>query len=135
MSSSALQVAKTATYLPDLVEVQRASFKWFLEKGLIEELQNFSPISDYTGKLELHFIGEEYRLKRPRHDVEEAKRRDATFASQMYVICRLINKETGEIKEQEVFIGELPLMTERGTFIINGAERVIVNQIVRSPGV
>ena len=135
MSSSALQVAKTATYLPDLVEVQRASFKWFLEKGLIEELQNFSPISDYTGKLELHFIGEEYRLKRPRHDVEEAKRRDATFASQMYVICRLINKETGEIKEQEVFIGERPLMTERGTFIINGAERVIVNQIVRSPGV
>ncbi len=135
MSSSALQVAKTATYLPDLVEVQRSSFKWFLEKGLIEELKSFSPITDYTGKLELHFIGDEYRLKRPRHDVEEAKRRDATFASQMYVTCRLINKETGEIKEQEVFIGELPLMTERGTFIINGAERVIVNQIVRSPGV
>ena len=135
MSSSALQIAKTATYLPDLVEVQRASFKWFLEQGLIEELKSFSPITDYTGKLELHFIGEEYRLKRPRHDVEEAKRRDATFASQMYVTCRLINKETGEIKEQEVFIGELPLMTERGTFIINGAERVIVNQIVRSPGV
>ena len=133
--SSAIQVAKTVTYLPDLVEVQRASFKWFLEKGLIEELDSFSPITDYTGKLELHFIGSEYRLKRPRHDVEEAKRRDATFASQMYVTCRLINKETGEIKEQEVFIGELPLMTERGTFIINGAERVIVNQIVRSPGV
>ena len=133
--SSAIQVAKTATYLPDLVEVQRASFKWFLEKGLIEELESFSPITDYTGKLELHFIGSEYRLKRPRHDVEAAKRRDATFASQMYVTCRLVNKETGEIKEQEVFIGELPLMTERGTFIINGAERVIVNQIVRSPGV
>jgi DNA-directed RNA polymerase subunit beta len=133
--SSAIQVAKTVTYLPDLVEVQRASFKWFLEKGLIEELESFSPITDYTGKLELHFIGEQYRLKRPRHDVEEAKRRDATFASQMYVTCRLVNKETGEIKEQEVFIGELPLMTERGTFIINGAERVIVNQIVRSPGV
>ncbi len=135
MSRSAIQVAKTATYLPDLVEVQRASFKWFLEKGLIEELESFSPITDYTGKLELHFIGNEYRLKRPKHDVEEAKRRDATFASQMYVTCRLVNKETGEIKEQEVFIGELPLMTERGTFIINGAERVIVNQIVRSPGV
>jgi DNA-directed RNA polymerase subunit beta len=133
--SSAIQVAKTVTYLPDMVEVQRASFKWFLEKGLIEELESFSPITDYTGKLELHFIGSEYRLKRPRHDVEEAKRRDATFASQMYVTCRLVNKETGEIKEQEVFIGELPLMTERGTFIINGAERVIVNQIVRSPGV
>ena len=135
MSSSAIEVAKTATYLPDLVEVQRASFKWFLERGLIEELESFSPITDYTGKLELHFVGSEYRLKRPRHDVEEAKRRDATFASQMYVTCRLVNKETGEIKEQEVFIGELPLMTERGTFIINGAERVIVNQIVRSPGV
>ncbi len=135
MSSSAIQVAKTATYLPDLVEVQRASFKWFLERGLIEELESFSPITDYTGKLELHFVGSEYRLKRPRHDVEEAKRRDATFASQMYVTCRLVNKESGEIKEQEVFIGELPLMTERGTFIINGAERVIVNQIVRSPGV
>ncbi len=135
MSRSAIQVAKAATYLPDLVEVQRSSFKWFLDKGLIEELDNFSPITDYTGKLELHFIGEEYKLKRPRHDVEEAKRRDATFASQMYVTCRLVNKETGEIKEQEVFIGELPLMTERGTFIINGAERVIVNQIVRSPGV
>ncbi len=133
--SSAIQVAKTVTYLPDLVEVQRASFKWFLEKGLIEELDSFSPITDYTGKLELHFVGDQYRLKRPRHDVEEAKRRDATFASQMYVTCRLVNKETGEIKEQEVFIGELPLMTERGTFIINGAERVIVNQIVRSPGV
>ena len=133
--SSAIQVAKTATYLPDLVEVQRGSFKWFLEKGLIEELESFSPITDYTGKLELHFVGSEYRLKRPRHDVEEAKRRDATFASQMYVTCRLVNKETGEIKEKEVFIGELPLMTERGTFIINGAERVIVNQIVRSPGV
>ena len=98
-SSSAIQVAKTATYLLDLVEVQRASFKWFLDKGLIEELESFSPITDYTGKLELHFIGSEYRLKRPRHDVEEAKRRDATFASQMYVTCRLVNKETGEIKE------------------------------------
>ena len=104
MSSSALQVAKTATYLPDLVEVQRASFKWFLEKGLIEELQNFSPISDYTGKLELHFIGEEYRLKRPRHDVEEAKRRDATFASQMYVTCRLINKRQGKLKYKKYLL-------------------------------
>ncbi|MXY18801.1 MAG: DNA-directed RNA polymerase subunit beta [Synechococcus sp. SB0664_bin_36] len=133
--SSAIQVARAATHLPDLVEVQRSSFKWFLEKGLIEELKSFSPITDYTGKLELHFIGDQYRLKRPRHDVEEAKRCDATYASQMYVTCRLINRESGEIKEQDVFIGELPLMTERGTFIINGAERVIINQIVRSPGV
>ncbi|HBP53976.1 MAG TPA: DNA-directed RNA polymerase subunit beta, partial [Synechococcus sp. UBA8638] len=133
--SSAIQVARAATHLPDLVEVQRSSFKWFLEKGLIEELNSFSPITDYTGKLELHFIGDQYRLKQPRHDVEEAKRCDATYASQMYVTCRLINRESGEIKEQDVFIGELPLMTERGTFIINGAERVIINQIVRSPGV
>ena len=121
--------------LPDLVEIQRASFRWFLEEGLIEELDSFSPITDYTGKLELHFWGKKISLKRPKYDVAEAKRRDATYAVQMYVPTRLLNKETGEIKEQEVFIGELPLMTDRGTFIINGAERVIVNQIVRSPGV
>ncbi len=121
--------------LPDLVEIQRASFRWFLEEGLIEELNSYSPIADYTGKLELHFMGANYKLKRPKYDVDEAKRRDSTYAVQMYVPTRLINKETGEIKEQEVFIGDLPLMTDRGTFIINGAERVIVNQIVRSPGV
>ncbi|HEY9763159.1 MAG TPA: DNA-directed RNA polymerase subunit beta [Trichocoleus sp.] len=121
--------------LPDLVEIQRASFRWFLEEGLIEELESFSPITDYTGKLELHFLGKDYKLKSPKYDVDEAKRRDATYAVQMYVPTRLINKETGEIKDQEVFIGDLPLMTDRGTFIINGAERVIVNQIVRSPGV
>ncbi|NEP49050.1 MAG: DNA-directed RNA polymerase subunit beta [Moorea sp. SIO3C2] len=130
------QTYTTATYmLPDLVEIQRASFRWFLEEGLIEELNSFSPITDYTGKMELHFLGQNYRLKSPKYDVDEAKRRDSTYAVQMYVHTRLINKETGEIKEQEVFIGDLPLMTDRGTFIINGAERVIVNQIVRSPGV
>ncbi|MGP0129010.1 MAG: DNA-directed RNA polymerase subunit beta [cyanobacterium endosymbiont of Rhopalodia musculus] len=121
--------------LPDLIEIQRSSFMWFLDEGLIEELNSFSPITDYTGKLELHFLGENYKLKQPKYDVDEAKRRDSTYSVQMYVPTRLINKETGEIKEQEVFIGDLPLMTERGTFIINGAERVIVNQIVRSPGV
>ncbi|MEB3179815.1 MAG: DNA-directed RNA polymerase subunit beta [Nostocaceae cyanobacterium] len=121
--------------LPDLIEIQRSSFRWFLEEGLIEELNSFSPITDYTGKLELHFLGHNYKLKEPKYSVDEAKRRDSTYAVQMYVPTRLINKETGEIKEQEVFIGDLPLMTERGTFIINGAERVIVNQIVRSPGV
>lgn len=126
----------TPTFLlPDLIEIQRSSFRWFLAEGLIEELNSFSPITDYTGKLELHFLGRNYKLKEPKYDVEEAKRRDSTYAVQMYVPTRLINKETGEIKEQEVFIGDLPLMTERGTFIINGAERVIVNQIVRSPGV
>ncbi|PSF31126.1 DNA-directed RNA polymerase subunit beta [Aphanothece hegewaldii CCALA 016] len=122
--------------LPDLIEIQRSSFRWFLEEGLIEELNSFSPITDYTGKLELHFLGADYKLKEPKYSVEEAKRRDSTYSVQMYVPTRLLNKETGEIKEQkEVFIGDLPLMTERGTFIINGAERVIVNQIVRSPGV
>ena len=124
-----------AFLLPDLIEIQRSSFRWFLEEGLIEELNSFSPITDYTGKLELHFLGQNYKLKRPKYDVDEAKRRDSSYAVQMYVPTRLINKETGEIKEQEVFIGDLPLMTDRGTFIINGAERVIVNQIVRSPGV
>jgi DNA-directed RNA polymerase subunit beta len=121
--------------LPDLVEIQRSSFRWFLEEGLIEELESFSPITDYTGKLELHFLGKDYKLKSPKYNVAEAKQRDSTYSVQMYVPTRLINKETGEIKEQEVFIGDLPLMTDRGTFIINGAERVIVNQIVRSPGV
>ncbi|MBE9102407.1 DNA-directed RNA polymerase subunit beta [Vacuolonema iberomarrocanum] len=132
--TTSIQTAINFT-LPDLVEIQRSSFRWFLEEGLIEELDSFSPITDYTGKLELHFLGKDYKLKRPKYGVDEAKRRDATYAVQMYVPTRLINKETGEIKEQEVFIGDLPLMTDRGTFIINGAERVIVNQIVRSPGV
>lgn len=134
IQTAPVQTAPVFT-LPDLVEIQRASFRWFLEEGLIEELDSFSPITDYTGKLELHFLGKDYRLKRPKYDVDEAKRRDSTYSVQMYVPTRLINKETGEIKEQEVFIGDLPLMTDRGTFIINGAERVIVNQIVRSPGV
>ncbi|MBW4483123.1 MAG: DNA-directed RNA polymerase subunit beta [Tildeniella torsiva UHER 1998/13D] len=135
MTETTVYQAPPNFVLPDLVEIQRSSFRWFLEEGLIEELESFSPITDYTGKLELHFLGKQYKLKSPKYDVDEAKRRDATYAVQMYVPTRLINKETGEIKEQEVFIGDLPLMTDRGTFIINGAERVIVNQIVRSPGV
>ncbi|MFN5065646.1 MAG: DNA-directed RNA polymerase subunit beta [Aphanizomenon sp.] len=126
---------ESAFLLPDLIEIQRSSVRWFLEEGLIEELNSFSPITDYTGKLELHFLGNNYKLKEPKYSVEESKRRDSTYAVQMYVPTRLLNKETGDIKEQEVFIGDLPLMTDRGTFIINGAERVIVNQIVRSPGV
>jgi len=125
----------TYNLLPDLIEIQHSSFRWFLEEGLIEELNSFSPITDYTGKLELHFIGHNYKLKEPKYSVEEAKRRDSTYSVQMHVPTRLINKETGEIKENTVFIGDLPLMTDRGTFIVNGAERVIVNQIVRSPGV
>jgi len=125
----------TQNLLLDLIEIQRSSFRWFLEEGLIEELNSFSPITDYTGKLELHFIGQNYKVKEPKYNVEEAKSRDTTYQVPLYVPTRLVNKETGEVKEQEVFIGDLPLMTDRGTFIINGAERVIVNQIVRSPGV
>ena len=128
--------SKISTFsLPDLVEIQRASFCWFLEEGLAEEIKNFSPITDYTDNLELHLLGDEYKLKYPKYSINECKRRDATYSVQVYVPARLINKETGTIKEQEVFIGDLPLMTDRGTFVINGAERVIVNQIVRSPGI
>jgi len=121
--------------LPDLVEIQRASFCWFLNEGLAEEIQSFSPIVNYTGNLELHLFGEQYTLRYPKHNINECKRRDTTYSVQIYVPAQLINRETGVIKEQEVFIGDLPLMTDRGTFIINGAERVIVNQIVRSPGI
>jgi len=128
--------SKISTFsLPDLVEIQRASFCWFLEEGLAEEIKNFSPITDYTDNLELHLLGDEYKLKYPKYSINECKRRDATYSVQVYVPARLINKETGAIKEQEVFIGDLPLMTDRGTFVINGAERVIINQIVRSPGI
>lgn len=127
---------KLSTFiLPDLVEIQRASFCWFLEEGLSEEIKSFSPITDYTGNLELYLLGDDYKLKCPKYNITESKRRDATYSVQVYVPARLINRETGIIKEQEVFIGDLPLMTDRGTFIINGAERVIVNQIVRSPGI
>ena len=131
MSSTKL----STSILPDLVEIQRASFCWFLEEGLAEEIKSFSPITDYTGNLELHFFGDQFKLKCPKYNLLECKRRDATYSVQVYVPARLINRDTGVIKEQEVFIGDLPLMTDRGTFIINGAERVIVNQIVRSPGI
>ena len=128
--------SKISTFsLPDLVEIQRASFCWFLEEGLAEEIKNFSPITDYTDNLELHLLGDEYKLKYPKYSINECKRRDATYSVQLYVPARLVNKEDGTIKDQEVFIGDLPLMTDRGTFFINGAERVIVNQIVRSPGI
>ena len=133
---SSTSTSKISTFsLPDLVEIQRASFCWFLEEGLAEEIKNFSPITDYTDNLELHLLGDEYKLKYPKYSINECKRRDATYSVQVYVPARLINKENGTIKEQEVFIGDLPLMTDRGTFVINGAERVIVNQIVRSPGI
>lgn len=120
--------------LPNLIELQVDSYKWFLEEGLKEVFEDISPIEDYTGNLILEFV--DYSLDdKPKYDIEECKERDATYCAPLKVKVRLINKETGEIKEQEVFMGDFPLMTERGTFVINGAERVIVSQLVRSPGV
>jgi len=120
--------------MPNLIEVQKNSYKWFLEEGLKEVFRDVSPITDYTGNLILEFV--DYSLEdKPKYDVEECKERDATYAAPLKVKVRLINKETGEVKEQEIFMGDFPLMTEQGTFIINGAERVIVSQLVRSPGI
>ncbi len=119
--------------MPDLIEVQRKSYDWFLKEGLLEMFRDISPIQDFTGNLVLEFI--DYSLGEPKYDVDECKDRDVTYAAPLKVRVRLINKETGEVKEQEVFMGDFPLMTENGTFVINGAERVIVSQLVRSPGV
>ena len=119
--------------MPNLIEIQQNSYRWFLEEGLREMFRDISPIQDFTGNLVLEFI--DYNLGEPKYEVEECKERDVTFAAPLRVKVRLINKETGEVKEQEVFMGDFPLMTDKGTFIINGAERVIVSQLVRSPGV
>ncbi len=119
--------------IPNLIEIQQKSYEWFLEEGLREMFQDISPIQDFTGNLVLEFI--DYSLGEPKYTVDDAKERDVTYAAPLRVKVRLINKETGEVKEQEVFMGDFPLMTETGTFIINGAERVIVSQLVRSPSV
>ncbi|MDK2813874.1 MAG: DNA-directed polymerase subunit beta [Clostridiales bacterium] len=120
--------------MPNLIEVQKNSYKWFLDRGLKEVFRDISTIEDYTGNLVLEFI--DYRLdEEPKYSVKECKERDVTYAAPMRVRARLLNKETGEVKEQEIFMGDFPLMTDSGTFIINGAERVIVSQLVRSPGV
>ncbi|RKO63395.1 DNA-directed RNA polymerase subunit beta [Caldibacillus debilis] len=119
--------------LPNLIEIQTSSYKWFLEEGLREMFREISPIEDFTGNLSLEFV--DYSLGEPKYTVEEAKERDVTYAAPLRVKVRLINKVTGEVKDQEVFMGDFPLMTETGTFIINGAERVIVSQLVRSPSV
>ena len=120
--------------LPDLIEIQKKSFEWFLKEGLREEFLSFSPIKDYTGRLELHFLPN-YTFDNPKYTIEEARIHDATYAKQLRVMMRLVNRDSGEIKEQEVYIGDIPTMTDKGTFIVNGAERVIVSQIVRSPGI
>lgn len=120
--------------LPDLIEIQKKSFEWFLKEGLKEELLSFSPIKDYTGRLELHFLPN-YTFDNPKYTIEEARIHDSTYSKQLKVMMRLVNRDSGEIKEQEVYIGDIPTMTDKGTFIVNGAERVIVSQIVRSPGI
>ena len=120
--------------MPNLLEIQKESYKWFLEEGLREVFSEVDSVTDYSGNLELSFV--DYSMnEKPKYTEEECKARDATYAAPLKVGVRLRNKETGEIKEQEVFMGDFPLMTESGTFIINGAERVIVSQIVRSPGI
>ena len=120
--------------MPNLIEVQKESYKWFLEEGLKEIFHDISPITDHAGKLVLEFF--DYRLDyNSKYSVEECKERDTKYAAPLRVSVRLINTETGEIKEQEIFMGDFPLMTEQGTFVINGAERVIVSQLVRSPGI
>ncbi len=120
--------------MPNLIEIQKDSYAWFLEQGLKEVFEDMSSITDYTGNLVLDFI--DYRLDdKPKYTVAECKERDATYAAPLRVLARLQNMETGEIKENEVFMGDFPLMTDSGTFVINGAERVVVSQLVRSPGV
>ena len=119
--------------MPNLIEIQQNSYEWFLNEGLREMFYDISPIQDFTGNLILEFV--DYTLGEPKYSVDDCKERDVTYAAPLRVKVRLINKETGEVKEQEVFMGDFPLMTEKGTFIINGAERVIVSQLVRSPGV
>ncbi len=120
--------------MPNLIEVQKNSYQWFLDEGLKAVFRDISSITDYQGNLVLDFIG--YRLDdKPKYTIAECKERDATYAAPMRVRASLLNKETGEVKEQDIYMGDFPLMTEAGTFIINGAERVIVSQLVRSPGV
>ncbi|MGI2329595.1 DNA-directed RNA polymerase subunit beta [Planococcus sp. YIM B11945] len=119
--------------LPNLIEIQSSSYEWFLEEGLREMFRDISPIEDFTGNLSLEFV--DYSLAEPKYPVDESKERDVTYAAPLRVKVRLHNKETDEVKEQDVFMGDFPLMTETGTFVINGAERVIVSQLVRSPSV
>ncbi len=121
--------------MPNLIEIQKNSYNQFLKEGLKEVLRDVSPITDYTGNLIMEFIGYTLETENIKYSVEECKERDSTYSAPLKVKVRLINKETGEVKEQEIFMGDFPLMTDTGTFVINGAERVIVSQLVRSPGV
>ena len=124
---------KEVLELPNLIEIQTDSYNWFMEKGLREMFDDIMPIDDFQGKLSLEFV--DYQLLEPKYTVDEAREHDANYSAPLHVTLRLTNHETGEIKSQDVFFGDFPLMTDQGTFIINGAERVIVSQLVRSPGV
>ncbi len=125
---------KEVVDMPDLIDIQKQSYEWFLKSGLKDVLSDASPISDFSGNLLLEFV--DYRLEEEtKYTIEEAKERNTTYSSRLQVQVRLINRETGEIKEQEIFLGDLPIMTDNGTFLINGAERVVISQLVRSPGV
>ena len=119
--------------LPDLIAVQRESFEWFLEEGVAEVLADISPIEDFTGQLKLELS--DHVFDPPKHSEDECRERDMTYARPLFVTARFMNAQTGEIKEQTVFMGDFPMMTDRGTFIINGTERIVVSQLVRSPGV
>ena len=126
---------KEVLEMPNLIEVQKNSYQWFLHEGLKEVFDDISPISDYSGHLSLEFVDFELCAEDVKYSIEKCKERDATYAAPLKVKVRLINKEKDEITEHEIFMGDLPLMTETGTFVINGAERVIVSQLVRSPGI
>ena len=119
--------------LPNLIEVQTDSFNWFLEDGVAEVLRDISPIEDFTGQLKLELT--DHVFDPPKHSEDECRERDMTYARPLFVTARFMNAQTGEIKEQTVFMGDFPMMTDRGTFIINGTERIVVSQLVRSPGV
>ena len=119
--------------LPNLIEVQTDSFRWFLEDGVAEVLRDISPIEDFTGQLKLELT--DHVFDPPKHSEDECRERDMTYARPLFVTARFMNAQTGEIKEQTVFMGDFPMMTDRGTFIINGTERIVVSQLVRSPGV
>ena len=126
---------KEVLEMPNLIEIQKNSYDWFLTEGLREVFDDISPIEDFSNHLSLEFVDFQLCRNDRKYSIEECKERDATYAAPLKVKVRLHNKETGEMTEHEIFIGDLPIMTETGTFVINGAERVIVSQLVRSPGI
>ena len=127
--------SKEVLEMPNLIEIQKDSYDWFLHEGLREAFDDISPIQDFAGHLSLEFVDFKLAKNEAKYSIEECKERDATYAAPLKVKVRLFNKDKEEINEHEIFMGDLPLMTENGSFVINGAERVIVSQLVRSPGI